>query len=292
MAWTWYFFSLQHTDLGPADWRLEDMLDGQSVFNAQSIQNAQMRIANDASLSAAQIARARELLQELLFTITVKPEHMPLNGGAEMPEARRMGSGGDGHRFGTEDEKRPNFTDRWTSEYPPSEILPPYSPIHQQAMGPVPARERDFPRTQNPPATSPWPTDSSAAAGYHPQREPVEPEKGRPDISLDAGKREMETRPRHFDGRGMAGRGEIGRPFGEIAISRCMQVFEAGGLVVVPTDTLYGVVTTIANSDKLYKLKRRSRLKPLGLFVSNMREIQRFVNLLNFVFVESGPNAP
>lgn len=66
----------------------------------------------------------------------------------------------------------------------------------------------------------------------------------------------------------------------EMAISRCMQIFESGGVVALPTDTLYGVVTTISNSDKLYKLKHRNRLKPLGLFVSNIREIQRLISLL------------
>uniref|UniRef100_A0A0R3RPE9 Threonylcarbamoyl-AMP synthase n=1 Tax=Elaeophora elaphi TaxID=1147741 RepID=A0A0R3RPE9_9BILA len=60
------------------------------------------------------------------------------------------------------------------------------------------------------------------------------------------------------------------------AISRCLQIFESGGIVALPTDTLYGVVTTVSNADKLYKLKRRNRLKPLGLFVSNVREVQRW----------------
>ncbi|KAK6105954.1 Telomere recombination family protein [Brugia pahangi] len=60
------------------------------------------------------------------------------------------------------------------------------------------------------------------------------------------------------------------------AICRCLQIFESGGIVALPTDTVYGVVTALSNSDKLYKLKRRSRLKPLGLFVSNVREVQRW----------------
>ncbi|EFO23839.1 yrdC domain-containing protein [Loa loa] len=59
-------------------------------------------------------------------------------------------------------------------------------------------------------------------------------------------------------------------------ICRCLQIFESGGIVALPTDTLYGVVTTLSNSDKLYKLKRRNHLKPLGLFVSNVRDVQRW----------------
>lgn len=38
------------------------------------IADAQARIASDTSLSPAQVSRARELLQELLVTITSKPE--------------------------------------------------------------------------------------------------------------------------------------------------------------------------------------------------------------------------
>ncbi|VIO96018.1 Uncharacterized protein BM_BM12809 [Brugia malayi] len=58
---------------GLANWRIEDLLGGQSVLNADNIQNAQTWIANDNSLSPAQVVRARELLQELLITITTKP---------------------------------------------------------------------------------------------------------------------------------------------------------------------------------------------------------------------------
>lgn len=43
------------------------------MLNADNIQNAQTWIANDNSLSPAQVVRARELLQELLITITTKP---------------------------------------------------------------------------------------------------------------------------------------------------------------------------------------------------------------------------
>lgn len=65
-----------------------------------------------------------------------------------------------------------------------------------------------------------------------------------------------------------------------MAIYRCLEALKSGGVVALPTDTLYGVVTTTASSDKLYELKRRSRLKPLGLFVSDVREIQRFFNMI------------
>lgn len=68
-----------------------------------------------------------------------------------------------------------------------------------------------------------------------------------------------------------------------MAIHRCLQILEAGGIVALPTDTLYGVVTLMSHSDKLYKLKRRNPLKPLGLFLSNVREVQRFILFNLFV---------
>ncbi|CAG9534916.1 unnamed protein product [Cercopithifilaria johnstoni] len=66
-----------------SNWRIEDLLGGQSMLNADSIQNAQAWITNDNSLSPAQVVRARELLQELLITITTKPD------GRNVPAAMR-----------------------------------------------------------------------------------------------------------------------------------------------------------------------------------------------------------
>uniref|UniRef100_A0A158Q732 SH2 domain-containing protein n=1 Tax=Elaeophora elaphi TaxID=1147741 RepID=A0A158Q732_9BILA len=97
-----------------SNWCIEDLLGGQSMLNADSIQNAQTWITNDNSLSPAQIMRARELLQELLITITTKPD-MPVTG-RNVPTTMRQSIYIVERSF---PEDRPsNFvTDRRVSEY-------------------------------------------------------------------------------------------------------------------------------------------------------------------------------
>lgn len=63
-------------------------------------------------------------------------------------------------------------------------------------------------------------------------------------------------------------------------MSRCLQVYKAGGIVALPSDTLYGVTSLISHSEKLYSLKQRNRQMPLGLFLNNVREVQRLANFL------------
>ncbi|XGW08144.1 hypothetical protein V3C99_010896 [Haemonchus contortus] len=59
----------------------------------------------------------------------------------------------------------------------------------------------------------------------------------------------------------------------EEAIETAAEVLFRGGIVALPTDTIYGVSTLIEHSDKLYSLKRRPMNKPLGLFLSDPSEI-------------------
>lgn len=54
-----------------------------------------------------------------------------------------------------------------------------------------------------------------------------------------------------------------------------MQILECGGVVAVPTDTVYGLVTTIPNAKKIYALKRRNPLKPFGLFINDINEVSK-----------------
>jgi len=56
-------------------------------------------------------------------------------------------------------------------------------------------------------------------------------------------------------------------------------VLEAGGVVALPTDTLYGVTCRLDCSEKLYALKKRSRMKPLGLFVSDYTEMCKWAHV-------------
>ncbi|VDK84674.1 unnamed protein product [Litomosoides sigmodontis] len=109
-----------------SNWRIEDLLGGHSVLNADSIQNAQTWITNDNGLSPAQVLRARELLQELLITISTRPD-IPV----------------------TEDRPLNFVTDRRISDYnTPSRSFSQHS-SHSSVRSDPAMRERELSLTQN-----------------------------------------------------------------------------------------------------------------------------------------------
>ncbi|KAJ1370462.1 hypothetical protein KIN20_032190 [Parelaphostrongylus tenuis] len=63
------------------------------------------------------------------------------------------------------------------------------------------------------------------------------------------------------------------------AVEAAADVLLHGGIVALPTDTLYGVSTLVDHSDKLYTLKRRPIGKPLGLFLADPAEISHWARL-------------
>lgn len=50
---------------------------------------------------------------------------------------------------------------------------------------------------------------------------------------------------------------------------------DKGRVVAVPTDTLYGLITLLKYSNKIYEIKKRPIDKPLGLFVSDFKYISK-----------------
>jgi L-threonylcarbamoyladenylate synthase len=63
-------------------------------------------------------------------------------------------------------------------------------------------------------------------------------------------------------------------------IQRAAEVLLAGGLVVVPTDTVYGLVCDPRQTsavDRLYEVKQRSRDLPLVLLLHDMAQVETFV---------------
>lgn len=56
-------------------------------------------------------------------------------------------------------------------------------------------------------------------------------------------------------------------------MTEAFQVLRRGGVVVLPTDTVYGIAADATNSDavrRLYKIKHRSLTKPVPVFVSSL----------------------
>jgi len=63
------------------------------------------------------------------------------------------------------------------------------------------------------------------------------------------------------------------------AIRKAAKIISKGGVVAIPTDTVYGLVADALNErsvKRIYELKRRPPDKPLVLFVKDLAEAQKF----------------
>jgi L-threonylcarbamoyladenylate synthase len=63
------------------------------------------------------------------------------------------------------------------------------------------------------------------------------------------------------------------------AINNAVEVLKTGGIVALPTDTVYGIAAMPFNKkavSKLYKIKGRSDKKPIALLVSSKSQVKRF----------------
>lgn len=63
---------------------------------------------------------------------------------------------------------------------------------------------------------------------------------------------------------------------------KALKLLQNNEPIIVPTDTVYGLVSRYDSKsaiEKIYKLKKRSRKKPLILLGYNWRALQRFVKL-------------
>ncbi|MFT4718127.1 MAG: L-threonylcarbamoyladenylate synthase [Rickettsiales bacterium] len=62
------------------------------------------------------------------------------------------------------------------------------------------------------------------------------------------------------------------------SVNLAVQLLKSNGLVIFPTDTIYGIAAD-ANSDlaiqKIYNLKKRSNKKPIAIFLKNIIEIEK-----------------
>lgn len=58
-----------------------------------------------------------------------------------------------------------------------------------------------------------------------------------------------------------------------------INILQDGGVVVMPTDTIYGILCSALNKDsveKLYRIRRRSPNKPCIILISEVSEIEKF----------------
>ena len=62
------------------------------------------------------------------------------------------------------------------------------------------------------------------------------------------------------------------------------KVLQNGGLVVLPTDTLYGLCASVYDKkaiDKIYRIKERDKKKPLILLIHSLEDLKKIDIKLN-----------
>lgn len=58
------------------------------------------------------------------------------------------------------------------------------------------------------------------------------------------------------------------------ALEKAVKIIKSGGVVICPTDTVYGFLADASNKkavEKIYKIKKRPRSKPLPIFVRDLK---------------------
>jgi len=65
----------------------------------------------------------------------------------------------------------------------------------------------------------------------------------------------------------------------EALVKQAAKVISSGGLVIIPTDTVYGIAVSaldIKALDKLYEIKKRPKDKPFAILISDQEEVEKF----------------
>ena len=65
-------------------------------------------------------------------------------------------------------------------------------------------------------------------------------------------------------------------------VEKAGQVLRGGGVIALPTDTVYGVASLAQRSEgvrRLYELKQRDAKKPLAICVGDIEDISRYGSL-------------
>ena len=64
----------------------------------------------------------------------------------------------------------------------------------------------------------------------------------------------------------------------EEALQEAATVLKGGGVIAVPTDTIYGVASLVSSSEgveRIYGLKGRQKQKPLAICVSDVAQVYK-----------------
>jgi tRNA threonylcarbamoyl adenosine modification protein (Sua5/YciO/YrdC/YwlC family) len=70
-------------------------------------------------------------------------------------------------------------------------------------------------------------------------------------------------------------------------IRKAVEILKAGGVVVYPTDTYYGIGCDLMNPkaiERIYQLKRRDRSKPFSFICSDLTNISQYAKVSNYAY--------
>lgn len=69
-------------------------------------------------------------------------------------------------------------------------------------------------------------------------------------------------------------------------LEQATQIIKMGGVVGLPTDTVYGLGADALNEeavDKIYRIKKRDRKNPISIFVNNPEQVEEYVERIGLV---------
>ncbi|MDZ4165498.1 MAG: L-threonylcarbamoyladenylate synthase [Smithellaceae bacterium] len=70
-------------------------------------------------------------------------------------------------------------------------------------------------------------------------------------------------------------------------IKKAVEILGSGGLVIYPTDTVYGLGCDLHNKkgiDRIYEIKRTKKKQPLSFICANLKEISRYAAVSDFAY--------
>jgi tRNA threonylcarbamoyl adenosine modification protein (Sua5/YciO/YrdC/YwlC family) len=70
-------------------------------------------------------------------------------------------------------------------------------------------------------------------------------------------------------------------------IKRAVEVLREGGIIIYPTDTVYGLGCDLSNKkgiEKIYELKKRNKKKPLSFVCSDLKHISQYAKVTDYAY--------
>lgn len=70
-------------------------------------------------------------------------------------------------------------------------------------------------------------------------------------------------------------------------IKKAADILRAGGVIIYPTDTVYGLGCSLSNKrgiERIYELKKRNKKKPLSFVCSDLKHISQYAKVTNYAY--------